>query len=918
MQRNALVLTQLRESSEYNDFVGQLYHFPDKYLGQFKSLPIEFVYYEGPVSGGGVYFGYGKITSQPIKDKREPGYWFAGVADYKPFLEVVPFRDSAGKGRESRSPHYNPQNAVRKIPAEILDEICLDGKIRLNFRADAHLIRVLGEQLIASEKVGILELIKNAYDAGASYCRVRIESVPSLPEGDKSQYMFPELPGPVIVIEDDGSGMTREVIESGWLRPASTLKTSVKEAIRQERAKAVEQGKLGTYNQLISEIKKQRGGRIPLGEKGVGRFASHRLGRRLSLKTKVSALDYEYVLDVDWDRFEATEGVAKDLEMVGIGLSRQGPSRDYGKTGSGTQLVIYGGRDGFSWDRETVEDLHRSIASLNSPNPAPKSIASLSSPNPSSKITSVGNGFKAYLECPQIGPLSSDNPAKAFRPTFSFDGLVDENGVMEYALTFQPPKSVPMSEESIQGKNYDLRKASTEHWSTFPGGDLRKPECGEFYLHVDVWYRIDPWISSTGPDGKEFLGYLTNFGGISMFRDGINIFPAEWGAETDWLKLSTRHIKKALRMSYYNMIGNLEINQSNNIDLVDKTNREGLIANHAYRDLRELVHAIIATVVETKFIGKRDEYNALTGNVVRDPKMLKDYAKQGAAIIAQIKDHYPVENDPYKILQPVGQPGERVEGLVNLSRSLKNLQKSIDLIKEAQDLLTEQAGYGMAVAVSVHEIAKIAANFYAGVSHLLKAERPDVKSLSDLKEASTSLQSELRRLGPLRAIKNEAPTEFGVIKAISFAMEMFRSRFEKAGIEVEANGRENFQVYGRYGALIQIISNLFDNSCYWLGMVPRTSRKIRVRLDAKQRIVTVADSGPGIDEVIIPYLFQPGYSLRVPPSGLGLYICRYYMQTMKGDIYSTLDRERVADMPGGQFTLDFGSVAPEQPVREKK
>jgi len=69
MQRNSLVLTQLREGGEYNDFVGQYYHFPDKYEGQFKALPIEFVYYEGTEHGEGVYFGYGKIVSPPAKDR---------------------------------------------------------------------------------------------------------------------------------------------------------------------------------------------------------------------------------------------------------------------------------------------------------------------------------------------------------------------------------------------------------------------------------------------------------------------------------------------------------------------------------------------------------------------------------------------------------------------------------------------------------------------------------------------------------------------------------------------------------------------------------------------------------------------------------------------------------------------------------
>jgi signal transduction histidine kinase len=903
MEKLCLVLTQSKEKSQYNDLIGHTYHFPKKYLGQFKDHPTEFIYYESTKSSEGEYFGYGKIKGVPIEDKREKGLYFVEISEYKPFSVPVPFKDESGRILEIDSPHYNPQNAVRQISKELLDEICLDGKILLNFKADAHLIKVLGEQLIASEKVGILELIKNAYDAEASYCRVRIENIPYLPKFDETEYLFPELPGPVIIIEDDGSGMTRDVIENGWLRPASTIKTIVKENIKKEREKASKQGKLGSYDKLVSLIRKERGGRIPLGEKGVGRFASNRLGRRLLLKTKTKNIDYEYLLDIDWDKFNLSEEGIRDLDTVGVTLSRQKPSRDYGEKGSGTQLIIYGNREGFFWDESTIIDLHRSIVSLNSPNPSPHS------PKPDL-------GFRAYLECPQIGVLPSYNPSTDFPPTFSFDGLVDENGLMEYLLKFQPPNSVPMSKEEVEEKGYDLRKARVDYWQNPENGDLRKPECGTFYLHVDAWYRREPWI--TGPDGQEFMNYLSQFGGISIFRDGINVFPAEWGAQTDWLGLSTRHIKQAFRMSYYNMIGNLEINQADNIDLNDKTDREGLIQNRAFRDLTQLVHAIIGTVIETKFIGKRDEHNSLTIDVIRDPKVLKDYAKQGAALISEIKEKYPIDKDPYQILDRFGHAEERGVRLVNLSSSLKNLQKSIDLIEEAKDLLTEQAGYGMAVAVSVHEIAKIAANFYSGISYLLRSKTPDPQKLQNLKEASASLQSELKRLSPLRAVKNEAQTDFEIAKPINYVVELFRSRLKKAKVTVEVNAKDSFRIYGRYGALIQIFSNFFDNSCYWLSMLPEDQRKLKLQIDTKNRTVIVADSGPGIDAVILPYLFQPGYSLRIPPSGLGLYICRYYMRTMKGDAYLTTDRERINSMPGAQFTLDFSRVASERPVSEKK
>ena len=101
-------------------------------------------------------------------------------------------------------------------------------------------------------------------------------------------------------------------------------------------------------------------------------------------------------------------------------------------------------------------------------------------------------------------------------------------------------------------------------------------------------------------------------------------------------------------------------------------------------------------------------------------------------------------------------------------------------------------------------------------------------------------------------------------------------------------------------------------------MVPKAQRRLKIAIDPKYRTVVVADSGPGIDAVILPYLFQPGYSLRVPPSGLGLYICRYYMRSMKGDAYSTLHRERLQGIEGAQFTLDFASVPSERPAGEKK
>jgi hypothetical protein len=194
-------------------------------------------------------------------------------------------------------------------------------------------------------------------------------------------------------------------------------------------------------------------------------------------------------------------------------------------------------------------------------------------------------------------------------------------------------------------------------------------------------YYLYPWIDKSD---KDFLEYLKDYGGISIYRDGINVYPAEWGAKYDWLGLRQRQISQAYRMSYYHMLGNVEIEQSNNIELVDKTNREGMVVNSAFLDLTELVKAI-TRYVELDYMGKRDELNKLTGGLIREPRILNQFSQQSAKILSNISDKYDIATDPYLLLEELGNISERKKKLVELSKSSKNLQKSLDLMTEVQD-----------------------------------------------------------------------------------------------------------------------------------------------------------------------------------------------------------------------------------------
>lgn len=907
MQNNTLVLTQYRSGDKYNDFIGKYYHFPvnsnKSYLSMFDNLPIEFLYYEPSKHGKGEFYGYGRIKTPPFPDKNNEGYYFAEIVDYKPFSSPVSYKNKNGEVLEQKyNPDtYNYNNAVRRISKKFLDAVCLDGHILLNFESDAHLVNILGEQLIGSEKVGILELIKNSIDAAASYCRIRFEKLPNLPSIDSCQYVFQNLPGPIILIEDDGVGMSRETIENGWLRPASTLKTNIKLKLREERDKAEQSGNLGAYQSVVNQLKKVLGGRIPLGEKGVGRFATNRLGRQLIIRTKTSESPDELVLKLNWDDFETEEGKSKNLNSVGVELTREPISRDYGEKGSGTQIIIFGGRDNFDFDEEKIRDINKSILRLNSPNPNPNVT------NPS---------FHAFLECPQIVDLGTKEIYTDFIPNFSLDALVDDNGIIsDYTLKFNPPASVPLPAEEWKGSDYDLRTSSYDYWKGLSSELIRKPKCGSFYIHIDAWYRAKPWID--GPEQQEMKDYLSDYGGISIYRDNVIIFPAESGTKNDWLGLSQRNIKQGFRISYYNLIGNIELEQYENLDLIDKTNREGLIENQAYKDLSQLVITIVQNILENKYINKRDEYTNLTKGIVRDPKKLSDVTKTSSTIIDGISEHYSIEEDPWKILEKLGNSvQERRAGLVNLSESIKNLKKSISLIEGVQEKLTEQAGFGLAAAVSLHELNKIATNFYHGITEIINSGNPNGFQLEDLRSTSESLKSELKRLSPLRTIRNESKREFVISQALNYAKEVFKAKLERNNIKLKIDVDNDISVFARYSTLCQIFVNLFDNSVYWLSFVPQESRSIEIKIDTLNRMVVFADSGTGIDMAIRPYLFEAGYSMKIPPSGLGLYICKSYMSAMKGTIYETPNNTRLLDVCGAQFTIDFNHV-PERKEDDK-
>src|SRR6266404_2772394 len=139
-------------------------------------------------------------------------------------------------------------------------------EIKALFKPRARLLLLLGDQLIRDAGIAVFELVKNAYDADSPKVKVTMSHIDDPSKGQ-------------IVIEDEGAGMDFETISKVWLEP-------------------------GTDYRVDQKVKKQtstRFGRVPIGEKGVGRFAAHKLGKKITLITRKSTRP-EVVVKIDWEK----------------------------------------------------------------------------------------------------------------------------------------------------------------------------------------------------------------------------------------------------------------------------------------------------------------------------------------------------------------------------------------------------------------------------------------------------------------------------------------------------------------------------------------------------------------------------------------------------------------------------------------
>lgn len=190
-------------------------------------------------------------------------------------------------------------------------------KIRkIGFTVDAGLIQRLGYELVGRAETAVSELIKNSYDADATIVDV--------------DFIEPFQKGGILIISDNGIGMTEEQLINGFMRISSTDKVHNPTSLRFKRTKA--------------------------GKKGIGRFAAQRLGEQLTIITQTQAVDFATKLTIDWNQYL----IDNDLTSITFPLE----IIDKKKT-EGTTLIIRNLRE--KWTDAAIMRIYRYVLDLFQP-----------------------------------------------------------------------------------------------------------------------------------------------------------------------------------------------------------------------------------------------------------------------------------------------------------------------------------------------------------------------------------------------------------------------------------------------------------------------------------------------------------------------------------------------------------------------
>lgn len=709
------------------------------------------------------------------------------------------------------------------------------------FRLHPRVFAALGTGLVTNDLVAIIELVKNSYDAFASQVDVRFTADP---EGRVSR----------IDIEDNGEGMTYDIITNVWCEVATPYRT------------------IDPYR------KSGRNRRRVSGEKGLGRLSAARLGSWLEMLTQAEGEPCWQVL-VDWSGLANAESLASCFVEVGQ-YTQPSPFQI-----SGTRLSIEG--INAKWDKkEEFEQLEKNLSRLISP------FAKL-------------KDFAITLTPPQVGEKAArtvqiQSPDYLDRPPYKIAGSVSATGVAEIQYDFALPPAQRKKNETLQLESKHIAETLEKH-KREKKKEVPKTLCGPFEFEIRAWdigkEAIERYASRLNLDQapNRISKEIRTHSGVSLYRDNILVLPKS-DKGRDWLGLDLRRISRVGdRLSTNQIVGYVLITAKANATIKDTSDRERVVESEASEEFQDLIEQIV------KFLEDERAKDRIRADH-KEPPFADLFANlRSIEAIEEIQKGIERRLSPEKLLPLV-------------RRHSEELAKTTDQLEQRIVYYSRLASLGNMAGVIVHEVRNHTGiiNLLIQTADTFTTDPSSHKWLiqlqADVNRGRKAVQALIRiadHFAPLASRATKGRTAESVLeRTINDVIENRRQFLTKYNIEVDL-----LTGYTRVplnpGELFTVIFNLLDNAIYWLTRSKEEERIIKFRVakstQGRRVRVEIHDNGPGVEEGYEERVFWPGVTRKREGIGMGLTIASEIVSQQNGKMRLI----QPGELGGATFAFDL-------------
>lgn len=759
--------------------------------------------------------------------------------------------------------------------------------VRQPFRIAARAMRQLGAELITSDEMALYELIKNAFDAGSARAIVAISApadsgvvalVREQISKDKlalkvalerlekalSRDLTLEQRAQVLDLFHRNAGTTeslsrclgRFLRESFWIEVRDTGVGMSAEELS-DRFMVV-----GTPYKLQKKQSDPPGGRVLLGEKGIGRLSMMKLGTQAAVRSKVKGAPNWHLIEFDWTKFDDPEAFLGDITF-----EVEVDEKDKLDV-SGTVIAIRSLEANWS-EAKVQEFLNKYVRRLQDP---------FSAGRKTYPIDVMLNGHRL-----PIVPLPKWlTETSQFRAEIRFDPEVSLGSIaLRRELTWRGTSSA------------ENRAWTLEELARLAGVPVETCRSLGPFSASCFWFNR-ALISGTIEKSKKALLEELNVwcGGFAVYRDGFRVGQTG-GMEDDWLEWDGKALKtKGFMLNRYQTVGGISISSKLNPKLIDAANRERLVScpeqtllvsifgEILVGDLRSHIDAIKQVEVKRAIEEESTEESL---------KRSEDSLRQTLTTVEDIGRSLPREVRP-----KVEEIRKALQGQVEYVETIRN---ALQLSRETRVELLELANIGLVVEIVVHELTRLTQKTGDLLLDLKKSSGEDLRLMSLVDNLQTQIKATNKRISSVDVMSPSGRNrreQYDVVAQVKTVVAGFEARFARHQIECEilidgkAAGDQRFVAYLVRGLIAQVLENLLTNSAYWVQQSLKAGeheRRIVVEIDTNAKVIMVTDNGPGIDPGSGEAVFKPYYSTRKRGKGLGLYIARELVEYHGGKLY---------------------------------